>query len=52
MNELSTFEFDEVIKTVIENFNLYDERGIKSDFSYNLSHIDEYRNYAITDLKL
>ncbi len=46
LRNLTSEEFDENIKGVIENFTIFDERDIKSDFSYNLAHFDEYRNYA------
>jgi hypothetical protein len=42
-------EFDQVIKTIFKNMNgIFDERSIKSDFSYNLAHFDQYRSYAIS----
>lgn len=50
--DLNDDDFFEKIKYMIENLNIYDERAIKSDFSYNLAHIDEYRPYAIQDYKL
>lgn len=52
LSQMTSEEFDENIKYVIDNFNVFDERGIKSDFSYNLAHIDEYRNLAILDYKI
>jgi len=54
--DINDAEFEALIKTQIENMNkidLIDEReGVKGDFSYNLAHIDEFRNIAIADLKM
>lgn len=43
---------DSILKNEIEKLTIMDERGIKSDFSYNLAHIDEFRNVAISDYKM
>jgi len=52
LRDSNSEEFDENIKSVMDNFNVFDERSIKSDFSYNLAHIDEYRNYASSHYKM
>ena len=52
LTKFSDEEFDNLIGNEIENFNVYDVRGIKNEFSYNLVHVDEFKNYAISDYKL
>ncbi len=52
ISEYTSEEFDQKIKTIFKNMvNIFDERAIKSDFSYNLAHFDEYRSYAISSYK-
>lgn len=50
--EANDENFDIKLKNLMENINIYDERGIKSDYSYNLAHIDEFKKTAIDDYKL
>ena len=52
LRDMNSEEFDENIRNVMENLIAFDERAIKSDFSYNLAHVEEYRSYAIASYKM
>ena len=51
LSKLTDEEFNKEIKSIFESLTISDEKAIKTDFSYNFAHIDEFRNAAIADYK-